>query len=131
MRRNHLLSLSAYERCFVGRMGCVACQRLGDSMKGRTGITLAFACFATISTPVFAAKLPAIKVAENNVVPQCATPGRLVAFLKTRNAKLNPRYEGIGTEYMRYGEELGVRWDIAFFQMMLETGNLTYTGDVK
>jgi hypothetical protein len=32
---------------------------------------------------------------------------------------------------MRHGEELGLRWDYAFFQMLLETGNLTYKGDVK
>lgn len=100
-------------------------------MKGRTGSALAFICFATMAGPAFSAGLPAIKVSDDNPVPQCATPGRLVKFLKSRNSKLDSRYEEIGTDYMRYGEELGVRWDIAFFQMMLETGNLTYTGDVK
>ena len=32
---------------------------------------------------------------------------------------------------MRHGEELGLRWDIAFFQMVLETGALSFTGDVR
>ena len=32
---------------------------------------------------------------------------------------------------MRHGETLGLRWDYAFFQMIVETGSLTFTGDVK
>jgi hypothetical protein len=100
-------------------------------MKGRTGATFAFLVVAAVASPALSAELPPIKASDSNPVPQCATPGRLVEFLKTRNSKMNPRYEEIGTDYMRYGEELGVRWDIAFFQMMLETGSLTYTGDVK
>jgi hypothetical protein len=32
---------------------------------------------------------------------------------------------------MRYGETLGVRWDFAFYQMIIETGSLTYRRDVK
>ena len=31
---------------------------------------------------------------------------------------------------MRHGENLKIRWDYAFFQMMLETNALKYTGDV-
>ncbi len=83
------------------------------------------------SLPASAADLPGIKSNQTNAVPACATPGRLMAFLESRNGKLPDRYDGIATEYMRHGEDLGVRWDYAFFQMMLETGNLTYTGDVK
>lgn len=49
-----------------------------------------------------------------------------MAFVKTRNPALNPRLEDVATEYMRHGEELGVRWDYAFFQMLLETGNLSF-----
>lgn len=75
--------------------------------------------------------LPAIKVSPSNLTPQCATPGRLMAFLSQRNAKFSERYRGIATEYMRHGEKLKIRWDYAFFQMLVETGNLTYTGDVK
>jgi hypothetical protein len=54
-----------------------------------------------------------------------------MAFLKVRNSELNPRFDGIATQYMRFGEELGLRWDIAFFQMVLETGQLSFTGDVR
>lgn len=78
-----------------------------------------------------AAELPAIRVSATNKVPACATPGRLLTFLKDRNGKLDPRFDGIATEYMRHGEELSIRWDFAFFQMLLETGNLTFTGDVN
>lgn len=80
---------------------------------------------------VSAADLPPVKVSERNVVPACATPGRMMGFLKSRNEKLDPRFDGIATDYMRHGEELKIRWDIAFFQMILETGNLSFGGDVK
>jgi hypothetical protein len=60
-----------------------------------------------------------------------------MAFVRTRNANLDERFAPIATEYMRHGEQLGVRWDYAFFQMLVETGNLTFRrgngtfGDVK
>ncbi len=103
-------------------------------MRALAGATFAaLTCFVSpvLSPPAAAAELPAIKASTKNTVPACTTPGRLMAFLKNRNSKLPARYDGLATEYMRHGEELGIRWDYAFFQMMLETGNLTYTGDVK
>ena len=60
-----------------------------------------------------------------------------MALLGERNPKLDPRFSSIATAYMRHGEELGLRWDYAFFQMILETGSLAYKrgngqpGDVK
>ena len=59
-----------------------------------------------------------------------------MAFLRSRNDELNPRYDAIATQYMRLGEQLGVRWDFAFYQMIVETGALSYwrgtrAGDVK
>jgi hypothetical protein len=54
-----------------------------------------------------------------------------MAYLHTRNPKADARFESVATEYMRHGEELGIRWDIAFFQMVLETGALSFTGDVR
>jgi Mannosyl-glycoprotein endo-beta-N-acetylglucosaminidase len=83
------------------------------------------------ATAAAAADLPAIKTTSGNAVPACATPGRLMAFLKSKNARLDARYDTVATNYMRHGEALGLRWDIAFFQMMVETANLAYTGDVK
>jgi hypothetical protein len=97
----------------------------------------AFVILASVSAATAAAaELPQILAGPGNAVPQCVTPGRLMAFLKLRNPELNPRYDGIATQYMRFGEELGVRWDIAFYQMVLETGALSYwrgnrAGDVK
>lgn len=92
---------------------------------------------AITATAAEAKTLPAIKAGGGNAVPECATPGRLMAFIAERNAKLDTRFSGIATSYMRHGEQLGLRWDYAFFQMILETGNLSYTrdgtkpGDVK
>ena len=87
----------------------------------------AFVILASVSAATAAAaELPQILTGPGNAVPQCVTPGRLMAFLKLRNAELNPRYDGVATQYMRFGEELGVRWDIAFYQMVLETGALSY-----
>jgi Mannosyl-glycoprotein endo-beta-N-acetylglucosaminidase len=87
-------------------------------------------------TPAAAQELPAIKASAANIVPACTTPGRLQAFLAARNTALEPRFKTIAVDYMREGEALGVRWDFAFFQMILETGQLTFkngarAGDVK
>ena len=77
------------------------------------------------------ADLPAVKVSDKNKVLACATPGRLMAFLKARNDKLDAKFATVATEYMRHGEELGMRWDYAFFQMVVETGSLKFGGDVR
>jgi hypothetical protein len=95
--------------------------------------------FAFVSMPVHvasAATLPEIKTSVRNPVPECVTPGRLLEYLRSRNPELNARYDGVPSEYMRLGETLGVRWDFAFYQMILETGSLSYrrgnrSGDVK
>lgn len=73
-----------------------------------------------------AADLPPIKVDAANPVPACATPDRLQAFLSKRNPSLDPRFAAIAREYMKEGQQLGIRWDYAFFQMLLETGDLSY-----
>lgn len=105
-------------------------------MKCRAAAPL-FLFLACTATSAEAQSLPAIKSNASNKVAACATPGRLMAFVKERNDNLDSRFEGIATAYMRYGEELGVRWDYAFFQMLLETGNLSYRrgngrpGDVR
>lgn len=84
-----------------------------------------------LSQQAAAVDLPAVKSSASNKVMPCATPGRLMAFLKTRNEKLDAKFSDIASDYMRHGEELGLRWDYAFFQMLLETGNLKFGGDVK
>ncbi len=94
-------------------------------------VALLVAPFVLAATAAQASTPPPIRTGAANEVPACATPGRIGAYLKSRNDALDPRFEGIATAYMRLGEELGVRWDYAFFQMLLETGNLTYKRDVK
>lgn len=94
-------------------------------------LALAAAALATATTPARAASLPEILVTGDNAVWSCATPGRLMAFLEDNNSNLRPKFSNIATEYMRYGEKLGVRWDYAFFQMLVETGYLKFTGDVN
>jgi hypothetical protein len=104
-------------------------------MTRRFGFPLAAAAASIailpFSSPLLAAELPPIKASDDNKVVECATPGRLMVYLKSRNDKLDAKYEVLATEYMRHGEALGLRWDYAFFQMLLETGYLKYTGDVK
>jgi hypothetical protein len=92
---------------------------------------------APISTaaPAFA-DLPEVLSGPKNKVPDCVTPGRLMAYIRSRNPKLDPRYDAVAAHYMRLGEALGLRWDYAFYQMIVETGALSYwrgnrSGDVK
>src|SRR6185503_10423118 len=91
----------------------------GGLMKRLFGASLTIA-LAVFCTSAFAAELPEVKISAGNKVPQCATPGRLTAYLQSRNPSLDPRFEGVATQYMRHGEALGLRWDISFFQMILE-----------
>jgi Mannosyl-glycoprotein endo-beta-N-acetylglucosaminidase len=105
-------------------------------MLRKVGAVCVFASLAAASAPAAAPELPEILTGPGNAVPACVTPGRLMAFLKVRNDGLQARYEGIATQYMRFGEQFGIRWDFAFYQMIVETGALTYwrgsrAGDVR
>src|SRR5690349_9723516 len=97
----------------------------GCHMRLTTAVGVALA-LTLPATHAIAADLPPIKVTASNPVPACATPGRMMGFLRSRNENLDPRLEKIAVEYMRRGEELGLRWDYAFFQMVLETGYLNF-----
>ncbi|MDX2288962.1 MAG: glucosaminidase domain-containing protein [Hyphomicrobiaceae bacterium] len=98
-------------------------------MLHRVAAVLALALFGSAS-PAATADLPAIIATQTNRVPACATPGRLMAYLERRNPSVDARYADLAVHYMRHGEDLGLRWDIGFFQMLVETANLRYTGDV-
>jgi hypothetical protein len=74
-----------------------------------------------------AGDLPAIKSNAENRVPACATPDRLRAYLRAYNPRLDERYNDIATYYRDTGEALGMRWDYAFFQMIVETGWLSFS----
>jgi len=82
-------------------------------------------------------RLPEIRTHAANRVPACVTPDRLDAFLEARNPRLDKRFKGIAAYYKRHGETYDVRWDFAFFQMLLETNYLSYMrspgrlGDVR
>lgn len=69
---------------------------------------------------------PAIRTSDQNRVPACASPERLTAFLVNRNPGLDPRFRDIARWYKHFGEAWRVRWDYAFYQMILETNALKY-----
>src|SRR5690606_6965185 len=94
----------------------------------QTRVVLSVAALAFVSTAGIASAsgLPAIKATQNNGVPACVTPGRLMALIKARTPDLDTRFDTIATEYRRHGEELGMRWDYAFYQMVVETGGLSF-----
>lgn len=84
-------------------------------------------CGATVGpAPLAAAQLPAIKAGPGNQVPACVTPAQLTRFLKTRHHDLDPRLQTIAQHYAQHGRALGLRWDYAFFQMVVETNWLRF-----
>ena len=109
---------------------------MGETMICRVGtrmasvFAVAFPALA-LAAPAMAADLPQVKLSTSNAVPACVTPGRLTAFLEARNPDRAAKFATIAAEYARIGDELGIRWDYAFFQMLLETGSLKFTGDVS
>jgi hypothetical protein len=70
--------------------------------------------------------LPQVRLTASNRVPGCVTPARLTAFLRTYNPRLDRRYRNLARLYALHGGQLGLRWDVGFFQMMIETANLTF-----
>lgn len=104
----------------------------------QTRVVLSVAALALVAATDLASAsgLPAIKSSQNNGVPACVTPGRLMALIRARTPDLDKRFETIAAEYRRHGEELGMRWDYAFYQMVVETGGLSFkngnrTGSVR
>ncbi len=87
-----------------------------------------------------AAELPRILASAGNQVPGCVVPASLMRFVETRNAHLStpreidPRFGNIAGLYQKLGscvsrdpaQCVGIRWDYAFFQMLLETNFLTF-----
>ncbi|MCC7253429.1 glucosaminidase domain-containing protein [Hyphomicrobium sp.] len=95
-------------------------------LPGRLAVAVAVLAATGASLAHAAPTLPEIRLSQRNPVPACVTPGRLMAFLKQRNGKLDPRFRNIASFYKQHGEAWGVRWDYAFFQMAIETNFLTY-----
>ncbi|MEZ5850134.1 MAG: glucosaminidase domain-containing protein [Hyphomicrobiaceae bacterium] len=89
------------------------------------GAVLAVA--GTLSSPVRADDARVrLNVTADNRVPACATPGRLMAYLRARNPALDPRFSNVAVHYARHGRASGLRWDLAFFQMIVETASLSF-----
>jgi len=88
-------------------------------------------CVGTMCSPVRAEAGAGVLLSSQNQMPACATPGRLTSFLQYRNPSLRSKFTDIAVHYMKHGEELNIRWDFAFFQMLLETNALKFTGDVS
>jgi hypothetical protein len=110
--------------------------------KASWSIAVVLAAVLTHALPAAAAsprapQLPEIRISRQHGVPSCVTPERLMAYLTQRNSHLEPHLRTIARAYKMHGEALGIRWDYAFFQMLLETNYLTFRrgngewGDVK
>ena len=86
------------------------------------------------------AALPRILASADNPVPQCVRPAALMDFVAARNAQHQPpraidrRFADIASLYQHIGQCVArppqqcvaVRWDYAFFQMLIETNYLTF-----
>jgi hypothetical protein len=92
----------------------------------RRARTLLSALLLVLATTGTAAAAAPIRTSPANRVPACVTPERLSNFLLSRNPALDPRLRHIAQWYKRHGEAWRVRWDYAFFQMVLETNFLTF-----
>ncbi len=87
-----------------------------------------------------AVSLPRILAGVDNPVPQCVRPAALMDFVAERNTQrqppraIEPRFTNLATLYQRIGQCVArppekcvaVRWDYAFFQMLIETNYLTF-----
>ena len=97
--------------------------------------------FALLSPAgAFAGSLPPIVADAGNEVPACVAPDTLMDFVATTNAArptpraIEPRFDNIAKLYQTIGACVArppetcvaVRWDYAFFQMLIETNYLTF-----
>jgi hypothetical protein len=86
-----------------------------------------------------AGALPPIVASAGNEVPQCVAPDTLMDFVAATNTArraraIEPRFGNIAQLYQTIGacvarppeKCVAVRWDYAFFQMLIETNYLTF-----
>ena len=102
-------------------------------------------CCVPCSNHAKADLLPEIIVGPKNVVPACVVPDRLMQFVQARNHHLSPprefehKFSDVASLYKLLGQCvqktdgkcIGIRWDYAFFQMLVETNYLLFTGGVS
>ncbi|MEL6871697.1 MAG: hypothetical protein AAFO62_02660 [Pseudomonadota bacterium] len=79
-----------------------------------------------VAPAVAGTRLPAIRTGAGNAVPACTTHERLTTYLQANNPQLDPYYTSVARQYEVIGQAFGVRWDFAFFQMMVETNALAF-----
>ncbi len=91
-------------------------------------------------TAALAGPLPPIVASADNAVPKCMRPDAMMDFVQSVNMRrrvpreIAPRFAHIATLYKTIGQCVsrppekcvGVRWDYAFFQMLIETNYLTF-----
>ena len=80
--------------------------------------------------PAISAETPQLKLSASNTVPSCVAPARLMQHVSKLNPRLDAKFRDIASFYQTHGQALGLRWDYAFFQMLTETNNLAFGGDV-
>ena len=95
-------------------------------MVKRVSVLLLALFFTSVSSLAYAAKTPPIRTSASNQVPICVTPDRLMSYLKKRNKNLRSKFNTIAEHYRQHGQNLGIRWDYAFFQMIVETNWLRF-----
>ena len=98
---------------YLGLAGGVAC-----------GLATLLAAWPALSS----APGPQLKVSATNSVPACLVPAKLMQHVAQANPKLDPKFREVAALYESHGQQLGLRWDYAFFQMLAETNNLTFEG---
>jgi len=106
----------------------------------RSRLLLLLLLLLMLPVEALAASLPPIIATADNSVPKCVKPGALMDFVQRVNMhrrhprEIAPRFEHIATLYESIGhcvsrppdKCVGVRWDYAFFQMLIETNYLTF-----
>jgi hypothetical protein len=122
----------------VGRVRNLGRRSWEDSIKPtKLGILVWLACLVAKAS---AMDLPEIRSGLDNEVPNCVRSADLMAFVNNRNRELrpprriNPRFSQIADVYRRIGvcvqkvegKCVGVRWDFAFFQTLIETNYLIF-----
>ena len=104
-------------------------------MKVRLALLLALLPADALGSP-----LPPIIATADNAVPKCVAPAALMDFVGATNAArrtprvIEPRFADIASLYQSIGacvsrepeKCVAVRWDYAFFQMLIETNYLTF-----
>ena len=94
------------------------------------------ASLAAVGFSSQAQAVPEIRMHQANRVPACVTATRLMQFVTERNPRLESKFRNIAAFYEKHGRAHNVRWDYAFFQMVVETNylqfkNATGKGDVS